>query len=63
MVRVGCSAVVITMTERLSEWFTLMHKERYCGDVYLELTFWSNVRSFHHRRCKHGTKAFLGTDT
>ena len=26
------------------EWFTLMHKDKYCGEVYLELTFWSNVR-------------------
>lgn len=25
------------------EWFTLMNKEKYCGEVYLELTFWSNV--------------------
>ncbi|KAI0079662.1 hypothetical protein K474DRAFT_1769996 [Panus rudis PR-1116 ss-1] len=24
------------------EWFTLMHKEKYSGEVYLELTFWSN---------------------
>ncbi|PCH41441.1 hypothetical protein WOLCODRAFT_151484 [Wolfiporia cocos MD-104 SS10] len=24
------------------EWFTLMHKDKYCGEVYLELTFWSN---------------------
>ncbi|KAI0721888.1 hypothetical protein C8T65DRAFT_629555 [Cerioporus squamosus] len=22
------------------EWFTIMHKEKYCGEVYLELTFW-----------------------
>ncbi|KAI0771854.1 hypothetical protein BD413DRAFT_46779 [Trametes elegans] len=22
------------------EWFTVMHKEKYCGEVYLELTFW-----------------------
>lgn len=27
----------------LAEWFTLMYKEKYCGEVYLELTFWSNV--------------------
>ncbi|THH33776.1 hypothetical protein EUX98_g419 [Antrodiella citrinella] len=26
------------------EWFTLMNKEKYSGEVYLELTFWSNVR-------------------
>ncbi|KAL0581970.1 hypothetical protein V5O48_000028 [Marasmius crinis-equi] len=24
------------------EWFTLMHKDRFAGKVYLELTFWSN---------------------
>jgi hypothetical protein len=28
----------------LSEWFTLHNKDKYCGEVYLELTFWSNVR-------------------
>ena len=27
----------------LSEWFTLLNKDKYCGEVYLELTFWSNV--------------------
>ena len=26
------------------EWFTLMSKDKYSGEVYLELTFWSNVR-------------------
>ncbi|KAH9951756.1 hypothetical protein B0H21DRAFT_684854 [Amylocystis lapponica] len=24
------------------EWFTLQNKDKYCGEVYLELTFWSN---------------------
>ncbi|TFY78639.1 hypothetical protein EWM64_g5373 [Hericium alpestre] len=24
------------------EWFTLSNKDKYCGEVYLELTFWSN---------------------
>lgn len=24
------------------EWFTLHNKDKYCGEVYLELTFWSN---------------------
>jgi hypothetical protein len=28
-----------------TEWFTLNHRDRYCGEVYLELTFWSNVRN------------------
>jgi hypothetical protein len=28
-----------------TEWFTLMNKDKYCGEVYLELTFWSNVRT------------------
>ncbi|KAJ7179796.1 C2 domain-containing protein [Mycena crocata] len=27
------------------EWFTLMNKDEFAGKVYLELTFWSNVRS------------------
>lgn len=26
------------------EWFTLTNKEKYCGEVYLELTFWSNEK-------------------
>ena len=30
----------------LSEWFTLHNKDKYCGEVYLELTFWSNVPYF-----------------
>ena len=25
------------------EWFSLSNKDKYCGEVYLELTFWSNV--------------------
>lgn len=29
------------------EWFTLMNKDRYSGEVYLELTFWSNVRRYN----------------
>jgi hypothetical protein len=32
------------LTERLVEWFTLMNKDKFAGKVYLELTFWSNVR-------------------
>jgi len=31
-----------------TEWFTLMNKDKYCGEVYLELTFWSNVRPVHY---------------
>ena len=27
------------------EWFTIMSKDKYSGEVYLELTFWSNVRA------------------
>ena len=27
------------------EWFSLSNKDKYCGEVYLELTFWSNVSS------------------
>ncbi|KAF7981613.1 hypothetical protein HWV62_32684 [Athelia sp. TMB] len=38
---------MVDLTEALTkgetdEWFTLMHKDKYCGEVYLELTFWSN---------------------
>lgn len=27
----------------ISDWFTLMNKDKFAGKVYLELTFWSNV--------------------
>ncbi|KAF8845688.1 hypothetical protein BDN67DRAFT_993347 [Paxillus ammoniavirescens] len=38
---------VVDLTEALTkgetdEWFTLMNKDKYAGEVYLELTFWSN---------------------
>ncbi|KII95371.1 hypothetical protein PLICRDRAFT_170031 [Plicaturopsis crispa FD-325 SS-3] len=38
---------MVDLTEVLTkgetdEWFTLMNKDKYCGEVYLELTFWSN---------------------
>ena len=32
-----------------TEWFALSSKNKYAGEVYLELTFWSNVR--HIRVC------------
>ncbi|KIM91010.1 hypothetical protein PILCRDRAFT_811523 [Piloderma croceum F 1598] len=40
---------MVDLTEVLTkgetdEWFTLMNKDKYCGEVYLELTFWSNER-------------------
>ncbi|EIM88209.1 uncharacterized protein STEHIDRAFT_146275 [Stereum hirsutum FP-91666 SS1] len=40
---------LVDLTEVLTkgetdEWFTLLHKDKYCGEVYLELTFWSNER-------------------
>ena len=34
------------------EWFTLLNKDKYSGEVYLELTFWSNVRYFHLYFCR-----------
>jgi len=34
---------------RYAEWFQLMYKDKYAGEVYLELTFWSNVRA--HNVC------------
>jgi Ca2+-dependent lipid-binding protein len=42
---------VVDLTEVLTkgetdEWFTLMYKDKYAGEVYLELTFWSNVSPF-----------------
>ncbi|KAG1753848.1 uncharacterized protein EDB91DRAFT_420371 [Suillus paluster] len=38
---------VVDLTEVLTkgetdEWFTLMNKDKYAGEVYIELTFWSN---------------------
>lgn len=38
---------VVDLTEVLTkgetdEWFTLMYKDKYAGEVYIELTFWSN---------------------
>ncbi|KAH7887908.1 hypothetical protein F5I97DRAFT_1926317 [Phlebopus sp. FC_14] len=38
---------LVDLTEALTkgetdEWFTLMNKDKYSGEVYLELTFWSN---------------------
>ncbi|KAG1715937.1 hypothetical protein ID866_1226 [Astraeus odoratus] len=38
---------MVDLTEALTkgetdEWFTLMNKDKYAGEVYLELTFWSN---------------------
>ncbi|KAH0839662.1 hypothetical protein J3R83DRAFT_582 [Lanmaoa asiatica] len=40
---------LVDLTEALTkgetdEWFTLMNKDKYAGEVYVELTFWSNVR-------------------
>ncbi|KAF8520110.1 hypothetical protein JB92DRAFT_2808316 [Gautieria morchelliformis] len=40
---------MVDLTEVLTkgetdEWFTLTNKEKYCGEVYLELTFWSNEK-------------------
>lgn len=33
-----------TVTYFPLEWFTLSNKDKFAGKVYLELTFWSNVR-------------------
>ncbi|KAF8138187.1 hypothetical protein EV363DRAFT_1445093 [Boletus edulis] len=38
---------LVDLTEALTkgetdEWFTLMNKDKYAGEVYVELTFWSN---------------------
>ncbi|KIO31726.1 hypothetical protein M407DRAFT_67509, partial [Tulasnella calospora MUT 4182] len=30
----------------MDEYFTLMSKQRHCGEVYLEITYWSEVRVF-----------------
>lgn len=36
--------LVNLVVDPTSEWFTLMNKDKYAGEVYVELTFWSNVR-------------------
>ena len=47
----GAQLLLSMMCSRLtyhSEWFTLLNKDKYSGEVYLELTFWSNVRRYVH---------------
>lgn len=34
----GCMLISV-----FTEWYTLTNKEKYCGEVYVEMTFWSNV--------------------
>ncbi|PVF98059.1 hypothetical protein CPB86DRAFT_759193 [Serendipita vermifera] len=39
---------IVDLSESLTkgetdEWYTLMNKDKYSGEVYLEMTFWSNV--------------------
>lgn len=36
--------LVNLLVDSAPEWFTLMNKDKYAGEVYVELTFWSNVR-------------------
>ncbi len=43
-----------------------MHKDKYCGEVYFELTFWLDVRVLHFFNLgSHGAEdlAFIGTPT
>ena len=35
--------VLVNLVDPVPEWFTLMNKDKYAGEVYVELTFWSNV--------------------
>lgn len=37
-------SILVNLVDPASEWFTLMNKDKYAGEVYVELTFWSNVR-------------------
>lgn len=37
------SVLVNLVVDPMSEWFTLTNKDKYAGEVYVELTFWSNV--------------------
>jgi hypothetical protein len=38
--------------ELITEWYEFLHKDKYSGEVYLELTFYSNVSA--RRRRAHG---------
>ncbi|KAF8592513.1 hypothetical protein K439DRAFT_1610299 [Ramaria rubella] len=51
---------LVDLTEVLTkgetdEWFTLTNKEKYCGEVYLELTFWSNEKPPEKRAAPQGS--------
>lgn len=37
-------SILVNLVDPTLEWFTLMNKDKYAGEVYVELTFWSNVR-------------------
>lgn len=37
-------SMLVNLVDPTSEWFVLMNKDKYAGEVYVELTFWSNVR-------------------
>ena len=37
-------SALFNLVDPMSEWFTLTNKDKYAGEVYVELTFWSNVR-------------------
>ena len=37
------SSNITTVPNSRVEWFTVMNKDKYCGEVYLELTFWLDV--------------------
>jgi hypothetical protein len=38
-----CSAYLFNVLLPLTEWYTLLNKDKYSGEVYMEFTFWSNV--------------------
>jgi hypothetical protein len=46
------SVLFSLVVDPMLEWFTLTNKDKYAGEVYVELTFWSNVR---HERNDLGT--------
>ena len=58
MVRLLAMGAIVFADACPTEWFTIMHKEKYCGEVYLELTFWLDVSVMLFEQlfppCSHG---------
>ncbi|CAO1617448.1 unnamed protein product [Sympodiomycopsis kandeliae] len=52
----------VLKTGEFDEWVTIRHKDRYCGEVYLELTFFSSgPRPRRVKKTKQASDATMGT--